>query len=102
MGHHFTRNIAPLKTLVADLERLNAGVVTISDLRAEPVLENWLHGVSIVSCLEGTVEGRPAHPNELHIKTGELFAVFQDEGVVFARTLDGWYRLGAARKGMQR
>lgn len=102
MGHHFTRNIAPLKTLVADLERLNTGVVTVPDLMAEPVLNNWLHGVSIVSCLEGIVDGRPARSNERYFKTGELFAVFQDEGLVFARTLDGWFRLGSARKGAQR
>ncbi|MGR9143944.1 hypothetical protein ACU8MP_16480 [Rhizobium leguminosarum] len=90
-----------MKRLVADLERLNAGGVSAPDLMAEPVLNNWLHGVRIVSCLEGTVEGHSAHSDEREIKTGELFAVFQDDGEVFARTLDGWYRLGSAREGTE-
>lgn len=101
MGPHLTRDVANLKRLVADLERLNAGRVSAPELMAEPVLNNWLHGVRMVSCLEGTVEGHSAHSDEHEIRTGELFAVFQDDGEVFVRTLDGWYRLGSARKAAE-
>ncbi|TBD01856.1 hypothetical protein ELH24_21885 [Rhizobium ruizarguesonis] len=90
-----------MKRLVADLERLNSGRVSAPDLMAEPVLNDWLHGVRMVSCLEGTVEGHPEHSDEHEIRTGELFAVFQEDGEVFVRTLDGWYRLGSERKAAE-
>ncbi|TAY34695.1 hypothetical protein ELH93_19655 [Rhizobium leguminosarum] len=86
---------------MADLERLSSGKVSAPDLMAEPTLNDWLHGVRMVSCLEGTVEGHPEHSDDHEIQTGELFAVFQDDGEVFVRTFDGWYRLGSARKAAE-
>ncbi|MGR9476922.1 hypothetical protein [Rhizobium leguminosarum] len=98
MGPHLTKDIAGLKRLVADLERLSAGDVTATDLMAVPVLNDWLHGVRIVSCLDGIVEGHPSHPDGHHVRTSELIAVFKDDGEHFARTLNSWYRLGWARE----
>ncbi|MGR9297006.1 hypothetical protein ACU8L5_17100 [Rhizobium leguminosarum] len=98
MRRHFTNELAILKRLVANLERLNAGDVTAPDLMAEPVLSDWSHRASIVSCLEGSVEGDPAHIDGQEIRTGQLFAFFEDDGEEFALTLDGWYRLGFARE----
>ncbi|MBP2489141.1 hypothetical protein JOH50_004868 [Rhizobium leguminosarum] len=102
MQHRFTRDKAALRRLLANLERLDAGNVSVPDLMAEPVLNDWIHGVRIVSCLEGAIEGDPAHKDGQEIRTGQLFAFFEEDGENFGLTLDGWYRLGSARKGTER
>ncbi|MBY5367820.1 DUF6634 family protein [Rhizobium leguminosarum] len=98
MGPHLTKDLAGLKRLVADLERLSAGSVIAADLMAVPVLNDWLHTFTIVSCLEGSVEGHPSFPDGNNVRTSELIAVFEDEGEHFVRTSDSWYRLGSARE----
>lgn len=99
MNHHLVKNVAVLKRLVAQLERLEGGMVTAPNLMSEPVLNDWIHGFGIVSCLEGAIAGNPAHSDGEQIRTGQLFALFEEDGVSFALTLDGWYRLGSARAG---
>ena len=97
-----TDNLGILKRLVANLERLDAESLTAPDLMAEPVLNDWSHGVGIVSRLEGAIEGDPVRADGQEVRTGQLFAFFEDDGEKFALTLDGWYRLGAVRKGSKR
>ena len=97
MQHHLTASVVTIRRLLRNLERLRDEKVSAPDLMAEPVLNNWIHGVGIVSRLEGAVEGDPAHRDGQEVRTGQLFAYFEDDGETFALTLDGWYRLGHAR-----
>lgn len=98
MTVQLANNIAILKRLLAQLERLDSGKVSAPDLMAEPVLNDWAHGVRIVNCLEGAIEGDAAYPDGQDVRTGQLFAFFEDDGEHFVLTLDGWYRLGFARE----
>ncbi len=88
------RRISTLKKLVADLEQLQAGSITALDLMSVPVLNDWQHTFTIVSCLEGSVEGDPRHPDGHAVRTSEFITVLRDAGESFARTADSWYRLG--------
>ncbi|MGO7020503.1 hypothetical protein [Rhizobium leguminosarum] len=99
MTGKFTDSLGILKRLVANLERLDAESFSAPDLMEEPVLNDWVHGAGIVSCLEGAIEGDPDHVDGQEIRTGQVYAFFEDDGEKFALTLDGWYRLGALRKG---
>ncbi|NKM44297.1 hypothetical protein GFL91_04690 [Rhizobium leguminosarum bv. viciae] len=98
MRVHLVKNVAILKRLVKQLERLDAGKVSAPDLMAKPVLKDWTHAVSIVSCLEGAIEGDATHSDGNDVRTGQLFAFFEDDGENFVLTLDGWYRLGSSRR----
>ncbi|MBX5167010.1 MULTISPECIES: hypothetical protein [unclassified Rhizobium] len=95
MKTHFTEDLGRLKRLVADLEE--AGLITAPAIMASPVLDRWMPNFRVVSCIEGTVEGHPAHPNRARVKTSQLFALSQAEGESFARTFNQWYRLGSER-----
>ncbi|NKN00586.1 hypothetical protein [Rhizobium leguminosarum] len=97
MQQHLMISVATLKRLVGNLERLSNGSISAPDLMAEPVLNDWIHAVGIISRLEGGIEGDPAHRDGEEVRTGQLFAFFEDDGENFALTLDGWYRLGHAR-----
>lgn len=99
MKLHLVKNVATLKRLLVQLERLDTGKLSAPDLMAQPVLNDWSHGVSVVSCLEGAVEGDATHPDGREVRTGQLLAFFEDDGENFVLTFDGWYRLGAAREG---
>lgn len=81
-----------------DLERLKVGSITAPDLMAVPVLNNWLHSFTIVSCLEGSIEGHPGYPDGHEVRTSEFITLFKGDGEFFARTADSWYRLGRARE----
>jgi len=94
---HLVKNVAILKRLVAELERLESGKISAPDLMASPLLNDWSHGFSVASRMEGQVEGDADLPDGKEVRTGQLFAFFEDEGESFALTLDGWYRLGARR-----
>jgi hypothetical protein len=96
MQTHFTEDLARLKRLVADLERLEAGLISAPALIASPVLDRWMANFQVMSCIEGTVEGHPAHPDGARVKISQLFALFQAEGESFARTLNRWYQLRTA------
>lgn len=97
MKVHLVKNVAILKRLVAELERLESGKISAPDLMASPLLNDWSHGFSVASRMEGQVEGDADLPDGKEVRTGQLFAFFEDEGESFALTLDGWYRLGARR-----
>ncbi len=99
MKKHFVKDVAILRRVMAQIERLDSGLVSAPDLMAQPVLNDWSHGVSIVSCMEGAVKGDPFLPNGKEVRTGQLFAFFEDDGENFVLTLDGWYRLGSAHGG---
>ncbi|WP_296104668.1 DUF6634 family protein [uncultured Agrobacterium sp.] len=92
------RRISTLKKLVADLERLQAGSITAPDLISVPVLNDWLHTFTIVSCLKGSIEGHPRYPDGHEVHTSEFITLLVDDGESFARTADSWYRLGWDRK----
>lgn len=91
------RRISTLKKLVADLEQLQAGSITALDLISVPVLNDWQHTFTIVSCLEGSVEGHPRFPNGHEVRTSEFITLLKDDGESFVRTANSWYRLGWAR-----
>lgn len=91
MKPDFTEDLGHLKRLVADLKRLEAAAPAIM---GGPVLHHWMPNFQVVSCIEGTVEGHPAHPDGARVRTSQLFALFQARGESFARTLNWWYRLG--------
>lgn len=95
MEPHFTEELYRLKRLVADMERLEAGLITAPALPASPVLDQWLPSFRAVSCVEGTIDGHPARPDGARVKTSQHFALAHVEGESFIRTLNRWYRLGA-------
>jgi hypothetical protein len=95
MNSRMTEQITRLKRLVADLERLDAGIISAPSLMAMPVLGNWAHSFRRVPCLEGNVEGHPSLPDRSVIVTSELYAHFRQDDEQFVRTLSRWYRLGA-------
>ncbi len=97
MEHHLTASVLTIRRLLGNLERLRDEKISAPDLMSEPVLNDWIHGVGIVSRLEGAIEGAPTHRDGQEVRTGQLFAYFEDDGKTFALTLDGWYRLGRAR-----
>jgi hypothetical protein len=95
MEVYVAEQIAKLKRLIADLERLRVGKIFAPALIASPVLDNWRHGFRKVSCLEGVVEGHPSLPDGHVVSTSEIWAHFHDDEEHFVRTLNRWYRLGA-------
>ncbi|WJH40598.1 hypothetical protein N7E02_08260 [Aliirhizobium terrae] len=85
-----------MKKLLADLERLQAGSIKAPDLMSVPVLNDWVHTFTIVSCLKGSLEGHPRFPDGHEVRTSEFITVLKDDGEFFARTTNSWYRLGSA------
>lgn len=94
MQPNLAHRISSLKRLVADLERIEEGGLTAPELMSVPVLNDWQHTFTIVSCLEGSIEGDPRHPDGHAVRTSEFITVLRDAGESFARTADSWYRLG--------
>ncbi|WP_430244897.1 hypothetical protein [Neorhizobium sp. DAR64861/K0K2] len=84
---------ARLRTLISDLESLEAGEVSASALMGSPYLDNWRQVFRRSSCLEGVVMGHPSLPDGHVISTGEIWAQFHDDDGHFVRTLNRWYRL---------
>ncbi|WP_428414789.1 hypothetical protein [Pararhizobium sp.] len=92
-----THEIGRLKKLVADLERLEAGVIDPPALMAVPFLDQWIYSSRKVPCLEGVVEGHPSLPDGHGIVTSEVYAHLRADDEYFVRTLSRWYRLGEPR-----
>lgn len=82
-----------LKALVADMERVRAGLGE-EDLPADaPMLDQWIIGQRPVACLVGRSCGHPIMMGEgRSIATSDLWLISEDGE--WARTLSRWYRLG--------
>lgn len=92
---HFMEDLARLKRVVADLEKLQAGFIDPSDLMCSTELERWVPSFRDASCAEGEVEGNPDQPSGTRVKTSQIFAIVRGEREFFIRTLNRWYRLGS-------
>lgn len=82
-----------LKGLVADMERVRAGLGE-EDLPADaPMLDQRIIGQRPVACLVGCSSGHPILMGEGRpIATSDLWLISEDGQ--WARTLSRWYRLG--------
>lgn len=89
------KTIARLERLVTDLEHIVSGTISVRDLGATSVIENWTHSLRRVPCLAGSVEGHPLFRNGAAVVTSEPYAHFHSGDEHFARTLSRWYRLGS-------
>ncbi|MGO6854430.1 hypothetical protein ELI15_17305 [Rhizobium ruizarguesonis] len=94
MGIHFMEDVSRLKSLIADLEKLEADPITKPELMANPTLDNWLPSACAVSCVEGEIEGNLGQRSGHRLKTSQTFAIVRCDDESFVRTLDRWYRLG--------
>lgn len=99
MDTRIAEKLSMYRELVFDLERMEAGVFSAPDLMSVPLLEDWVHSFTIVSCLEGSIQGHPSFPDGHHVRTSEFITVFKDEGEVFARTKNSGYCVGQSRQG---
>lgn len=91
-----------LDDLLRDLKRLQEGDAGADDLGSDlPTLTDHKLTVRRTLCLEGTVYGHPILSDGKTIVTSELHAYLEKDGQFYARTLNRWYRLAAARKPRQ-
>lgn len=88
----FAVDLRTLESLTGDLVSVRDGKFNFADIENAPVLKH----VSVVhrpmQCLEGVVEGHPRLPDGHRIVTSQLWAACNAQ-VLFARTLNRWYRI---------
>lgn len=87
--------VATLRALADDLERMTMFVPGDTVLADAPLLENWNFSFRPVAALDGSVVGHPllgCRP----VGTSEVFAI--DADLLWARTFNRFYRLGAAQE----
>lgn len=88
-----------LDRLLKDLRRLQEYDIRAIDLSADaPLLMDYVATTRRIPCLEGTVYGHPILPDGRPIFTSELHAYLEDDGQLYARTLNRWYRLEVSGK----
>lgn len=92
-GIAFEEELERLQALVADMERLRAGL-SHAELAADaPLLDYWSLTTRSEVCLVGRSTGHPLLPGARRpISTSCLWVMSKDRR--FARTLSRWYRLG--------
>lgn len=91
-----------LDDLLKDLKRLQEGDAGADNLGSDlPTLTDHKLTARRTLCLEGTVYGHPILSDGKTIVTSELHAYLEMDGQFYARTLNRWYRLAAARKPRQ-
>lgn len=86
-----------LGCLLRDLRRLQQSDFRGIDVAADaPMLRDHKMSYRRAPCLEGTVHGHPTLPDGRPIITSELHAFLEQDGELYARTLNRWYRLQAS------
>ncbi|MGH0258397.1 hypothetical protein NKY39_22895 [Sinorhizobium meliloti] len=102
MNFRLLAEVDRLDCLLRDIKRLQASDMTASDLGNEiPLLEDYRLTARRVPCLQGAVYGHPLLSDGKTIFTSELYAYFEDDGQLYARTLNHWYRLDVSRDRRQ-
>ena len=94
----FLDELNRLKSLVADMEKVAAGVdpEQIVAGRETPTLNNWTAATRNVFVLTGVASGHPLLPGvDRSIVTSSLWLISAD--MEWARTRSRWYRLGEER-----
>lgn len=82
-----------LKALIADMERVRAGLMEKDLPDDAPMLDQWMIVQRPVACLAGRSSGHPILMGEGRpIATSDLWLISEDGQ--WARTLSRWYRLG--------
>ncbi len=89
----FDTMLVRLKSLVADMEAVQAGRSPIDLPEDAPLLDRWALAQRPATCLVGRSSGHPLLPGEDRaIATSDLWLISADGR--WARTLSRWYRLG--------
>ncbi len=93
-GETLARETARLTSLVADMERILAGMLPeVIVTEAPPILDRWMFGNRVVPCLVGLSTGHPDLVGlNRAIATSDVWLMSHDRN--WARTLSRWYRLG--------
>lgn len=102
MSFKLLAEVDRLDCLLRDIKRLQASDMKARDLgSAAPKLEDYRLTARRVPCLKGTVYGHPVLSDGKTIITSGLCAYFEEDGQLFARTLNRWYRLDVSRDRRQ-
>ncbi|MBX5014955.1 hypothetical protein [Rhizobium lentis] len=92
--HFIDDQLAGLKRLIVDLEKLEADLSDLTELKGSRALYRCVPSFRAASCVKGRVVANADRPSGARIKTSQTFAVVLGEDHSCERTLEKWCRLG--------
>jgi hypothetical protein len=102
MSFKLLAEVDRLDCLLRDIKRLQASYMKAGDLgNGIPSLEDCRLTARRVPCLQGVVFGHPVPLDSKTMFSSEIYAYVEEDGQLYARTQNRWYRLDVSRTRRQ-